>query len=57
MSDRMVGNTTVNATGVRDIPLKSIGNEKLQFSLCLTAKAYGTKMKPFADFQSAKNKR
>ena len=50
----MVGNTTVNATGSKDIPLKSTGNEKVRVTVCLTAKADGTRMKPFIIFQGAK---
>ena len=50
----MVGNTTVNATGSKDIPLKPTGNEKVRVTVCLTAKADGTRMKPFIIFQGAK---
>ena len=52
-------NTTVNATGAKDIPLvlrKLSGNEKVRVSVCLTAKAEGMKMKPFEVFQGAKRK-
>ena len=45
---------TANATGAKDIPLKSTGNEKVRVSVYLNAKADGTKMKPFVVFQSAK---
>ena len=37
-----------------DVLLKSNGNEKVKMSVCLTAKADGTKLKPFIVFQSAK---
>ena len=50
----MVGNVTVNATGAKDVPLKSTGNEKVRVSVCLTAKADGTKLKPFIVFKGAK---
>ena len=50
----MVGNMTVDTTGTKDVPLKSTGNEKVKVSVCLTAKADGTKLKPFIVFQGAK---
>ena len=50
----MVGNTTVNATETKDVPLKSTGDEKVRASVCLTAKTDGTKMKSFAVCQTAK---
>ena len=50
----MVGNVTVDTTGTKDVPLKSTGNEKVKVSVCLTAKADGTKLKPFIVFQGAK---
>ena len=46
----MVGNVTVDTTGTKDVPLKSTGNEKVKVSVCLTAKADGTKLKPFVVF-------
>ena len=52
-------NTTVNATGAKDIPLvlrKLSGNGKVRVSVCLTAKADGMKTKPFIVFQGAKRK-
>ena len=45
---------TVNATETKDIPLKLTGNEKVRDTVCFTTKADGTKMKPFPDFQGAK---
>ena len=45
---------TVNATETKDIPLKLTGNEKVRVTVCFTTKADETKMKPFADFQGAK---
>lgn len=48
MSD-MVGNTTINWTGAKDIPLKSTENEKVTGSICFTAK-----MKQFVVFEGVK---
>ena len=50
----MVGNTTINSTGAKEVALKSTGNEKVRVSVCLTAKADGTKMNPFIVFKGAK---
>ena len=50
----MVGNTTVNKTGAKDVVLKSTGNEKVRVTICLAAKADGTKLKPFIVFAGAK---
>ena len=50
----MVGNMTVDTTGTKYVPFKSTGNEKVRVSVCLTAKADGTKLKPFTVFQGAK---
>ena len=50
----MVGNTTINSTGPKGVALKSTGNEKVRVSVCLTAKADGTKMDPFIVFKGAK---
>ena len=44
----------VDTTGTKDAPLKSTGNEKIKVSVCLTAKAGGTKLKVFIVFQGAK---
>ena len=49
-----VGNVTIDTTGTKDVPLKSSGNEKFKVSVCSTAKADGTKLKPFIVFQCAK---
>ena len=43
----MVGTTTVSKVGSQDVVLKSTGQEKARDSVCLTAKAVGTKLKPF----------
>ena len=50
----MVGNTTTNSTGAKEVALKSTGNEKVRASVCLTAKADGTKMNPFIVFKGVK---
>ena len=50
----MVGNTTIDSTGVKDIPLQSTDNEKISFNVCFTTKVVGTKMKPFIVFESVK---
>ena len=50
----MVGNTTVNATWSKDIPLQSTGSGKVRVTACLTAKADGRKMEPFVIFHDAK---
>ena len=50
----MVGNVMVDTTETKDVPIKSTGNEKVKVSVCLTAKADGTKLKPFIVFQGAK---
>ena len=43
----------VNKTGRKDIPLKSMGYEKVKVSVCLTAKADGTRLKPSIIFGGA----
>ena len=50
----MFGNVTVDTTGTKVVPLKSTRNEKVKVSVCLTAKADGTKLKPFIVFQNTK---
>ena len=50
----MVRNVTVDTTGTKEVPLKSTRNEKVKVSVCLTAKADGTKLKPFIVSQDAK---
>ena len=52
----MVGNATINSTGKKEVALKSIGNEKGRVSVCLTAKADGTKMNPFIVLKGTKQK-
>lgn len=50
----MVSPNTVDITGAKGIPLKTTRNEKIRVSVCLTAKADGTKWKPFIVFGGAK---
>ena len=45
---------TVDTAGTKDAPLKSTGNEKVKVSVCINAKADGTKVKAFIVFQDAK---
>ena len=45
----MVSNTTIDEQGV-----KTTGHEKCMVSVCLAAKADGTKLKPFVVFCAAK---
>ena len=47
----MPSDTTVASTGSRSVPLKSTGHEKDHFTVVLTAKANGTKLKPFIVFK------
>ena len=49
----MSGNVTVDIIGTKDVPLKSTRNKKVKVSVCLTAKADETKLKPFIVFQNA----
>ena len=50
----MVSETTVEATGAKDVPMKSTGHEKVRVSVCLAAKLEGTRLKPFIVFGAAK---
>ena len=50
----MVGTTTVSKVGSQDVVLKSTGYEKTRVSVCLTARADETKLKPFIVFKEAK---
>lgn len=46
--------TTIDATGKKTITLKTTGHEKSRVSVCLAAKADGTKLKPMVVFKGAK---
>ena len=47
----MPSDTTVAVTGARSVPLKTTGHEKNHFTVILTARADGLKMKPFIVFK------
>ena len=47
----MPSDTTVSLCGERSVPLKSTGHEKKHFTVVLTARANGVKMKPFVVFK------
>ena len=50
----MVSETTFEATGAKDVPMKSSGHEKVRVSVCLAAKLDGTKLKSFTVFATVK---
>ena len=50
----MVSGTKVDATGKKTVSVKTTGHEKSRVSVCLTAKADGTKLPPFIVFKGAK---
>ena len=52
--DDMVSNTTVDTKGEKSVCLKTMGHEKCMVSVCLAAKADGTKLKPLIVFRAAK---
>ena len=47
----MPSDTTVALRGEHSVPVKSTGHEKSHFTVILTARANGTKMKPFVVFK------
>ena len=47
--DDMVSNTTVDDVGAKSIFMKTTGHEKVMVSVCVAAKADGTKLKPMSD--------
>ena len=47
----MPGDTTVHHSGAHSISLKSTGHEKDHFTVVLSARADGTKLKPFVVFK------
>ena len=47
----MLSNSTVEKTGAKSVPIRSTGHEKDHFTVVLTAKADGTKLKPFIVFK------
>ena len=50
----MVSDTTVDKVGTKSVCLKTAGHEKVMVTVCLAAKADGTKLKPFIVFRGAK---
>ena len=50
----MLSNTTVDFLAHNTIAMKTTGQEMKEVSVCLTAKADGTKLKPFINFPGAK---
>ena len=50
----MVSNTTLEKTGTKTVTMKSTGHEKCRVSVCLSARADGSKMKPFIVVKGAK---
>ena len=51
--NNMVSNTAIDKQGAKSVCLKTTGHEKCMVSLCLGAKADGTKLKPFLIFRAA----
>ena len=47
----MPSDTTIDVTGARSIPIKTTGHEKDHFTVILTARADGTKLKPYVVFK------
>ena len=52
--DDMVSTTTVDNVGASSINLKTTGHEKVMVTVCLSARADGTKLKPYIVFRGAK---
>ena len=50
----MISETNVEATGAKNVLMKSTGHEKVRVSVCLAAKLDGAKLKPFIVFGVAK---
>ena len=42
-----VGSTSIDKKGVRDVPIKSTGHEKVRITVILTARGDGSKLKPY----------
>ena len=47
----MPGDTIVTRTGERSVSIRTMGHDKGRFTVILTAKADGTKLKPFVVFK------
>ena len=52
----MVSNTSIDKQGPKSVRLKTTGHERCMVSVCLAAKADGTKLKPFVFFVHPKEK-
>ena len=50
----MVFKSTIDDRGVKVVAMKSTGHEKVNVSVCLSARADGTKLKPMIVFKDAK---
>ena len=50
----MISDTTIDITGSKTVTVKSTGHEKSRVSVCLAAKADGTKLPPMIVFKGAK---
>ena len=50
----MLSSTTVDKVGSKTISIKTTGHEKEKVTVCLAAKADGTKLKPFNVFTDGK---
>ena len=50
----MPGETTVTHTGERSVPVRMTGHEKARFTVCLSAMAYGRKLKPYVVFKGVR---
>ena len=50
----MVATTTVEKVGAKEVLMRSTGHEKARVTVCLCAKADGSKLKPFIIFKGAK---
>ena len=47
----MLAETTVESVGSKSVGIKTTGNQKSKFTICLTAKANGVKLSPFVVFK------
>ena len=47
----MSSENTVGRVGAKQVPLRTKGNEKMRVTVMLTARADGTKLKPFIIFK------
>ena len=52
--DDMASNTTVDRLGASSINLKTTRHEKVMVTVCLSARADGTKLKPFIVFPASR---